>query len=400
VILDDLRSEDGQGQVERSARVRWSDGEFRLTIRVPEAFAPESLDASPFLCVCLLPAMRRGEDVEVRGPVSPLLLGRCAQIADVYARWDSRLHRSSVRAEDLLESPARAPGVACFFSRGVDSMTSAAATRHAPLTHLIFCDRLEPRHSDSVRREEIELADKAAGLLGLPLVLVESNVRELTDPIVGDWEDMVGAGLSFIANALAGAVGHVVIPSTDGPLTVGPCGTSPMLDPLFSTEAVQIEHDALDTRVGKVARIVAEHPELLSLLKVCYDEDRPDNCGRCAKCTATLVALEAAGAREQATGFPGGVDLDYLAGQRLRDLVARVEYAQALPMLEARGSPDGLARVLGDVLERAAALDPEEIKLPDHTPGFRLRAAKERLSVAFPRTRRPRLWRRVRTSLR
>ena len=120
-------------------------------------------------------------------------------------------------------------------------------------------------------------------------------MRELTDPIVRDWADVVGAGLAFLATSTAGGFGHVVIPSSDGPTTVAPVGTSPMLDPLFSTAEVEVVHDAPGTRPAKVAWLARERPELLPLLKVCFREDRPDNCGRCSKCLLTMLALEAVG---------------------------------------------------------------------------------------------------------
>ncbi len=253
---------------------------------MPAEFASRRQDASPFLCASVLLAMRLGENVEVRGPVSAPLLGRVGRIVDLYASWDPRLFRSHVTATDELEPARRADGIACFLSRGVDSLYSATVPRGLPgdLTELVFCDRLEPIHSPGVRAEEVRLATETAALLGLPLVLIESNIRQLTDPIVRDWEDMVGAGLSFLATSMSGGLGHVIIPSSDGPETIGPCGTSPLLDPLFSTAEVEIEHDAPGTRPAKVAWLAREHPEVLPYLKVCYFEDRPDNCGRCSKC--------------------------------------------------------------------------------------------------------------------
>ena len=44
-------------------------------------------------------------------------------------------------------------------------------------------------------------------------------------------------------------------------------------------------------------------------LKVCFYEDRSDNCGSCSKCLLTMLALEAAGARDHATAFPAEIDL-------------------------------------------------------------------------------------------
>ena len=358
---------------------------------MPAEFASRREDASPFLSASVLLAMRLGEDVEVHGPVSAPLLDRVGRIVDLYASWDPRLFRSHVTATDELEPTRRADGIACFLSRGVDSLYSAAVPRGLPgaLTELVFCDRLEPIHSAGVRAEEVRLATDTAALLGLPLVVIESNIRQLTDPIVRDWEDMVGAGLSFLATSMSGGLGYVIIPSSDGPETIGPCGTSPLLDPLFSTAEVEIEHDAPGTRPAKVAWLAREHPEVLPHLKVCYFEDRPDNCGRCSKCLLTMLALEATGLRSQATGFPAEIDREALAALRIRGPQAQTEFAEVERALVARGGSDDLARLVADGLARTVARPPDGV-LPDDSPAFRRRAARRRLAGRPARSAAPR----------
>ena len=370
MIIDELQSGGKGGGTTSSARLAWRGGDFRLDVAMPTEFAAGRPDASPFLCASVLLAMRLGEDLDVRGPVSPPLLKRVARIVDLYAQWDPRLFRTRVRADAELEPAPRAGGIGCFFSRGVDSLYSAATPRGVPgrLTHLVFCDRLEPIHSAGVRAEEVRLAAEAAERLDLPLVLIESNVRELTDPIVRDWADMVGAGLSFLGTSMSGGLRHAVIPSSDGPKTLGPSGTSPMLDPLFSTAEVDVEHDAPATRPAKVAWLARERPDLLPYLKVCFREDRPDNCGRCSKCLLTMLALEAEGSLAQATGFPREVDAEALGAVRIRGLQPREEFEEVERALRARSTNDGLADLVGAALVRSAGLPPTE--LPDDSPAF------------------------------
>ena len=122
MIVDDLRTRERADEVERSGRVRWHGGDFRLSVSTASRFSPPPDDATGFLCAALVRAMRLGEDLELRGGVSRRLL-----------------------------------------------------------------------------------------------VVIETNLRELTDPIVADWADMVGDGLAFLAHAMAGGLGHVVIPSSAAP---------------------------------------------------------------------------------------------------------------------------------------------------------------------------------------
>jgi colanic acid/amylovoran biosynthesis protein len=379
VRLGEPRFEERDGRVERSVRVAWAGGEFRLWVTVPAELAGDPADLSPFVCTTLLLAMRRAEELEVDGPVAPALLERLPRIVDLYARWDPRLYRSRVDAEPGQPPPARAPGIGSFFSRGVDSLYSACSPRAlpGPLTHLVFCDRLEPLHSPVVRAEEVRLAREAAAAVGLPLVVMESNVRELTDPVVRDWEDMAGAGLAFLANALAGGLGHVVIPSSDGPQSIGPNGTSPLLDPLFSSGAVEVEHDEPRTRAAKVAWLARERPDLLPWLKVCFNENRPDNCGRCGKCLLTMLALEGAGARERATGFPGEFDLDALNEISPTQLNARLDFEEVRDAVAAAGAAPELVAACDGIVERARLADPAAAPLRTDSPGFRRRASAE-----------------------
>src|SRR6185436_14598630 len=149
MIIDDLQSGGDEHRATSSARLRWARGEFRLEVTMPTELAPGRPDASPFLCVALLLAMRLGEHVDVRGPVSAPLLERAPAIVDLYSSWDRSLFGARVRAEEELDPAPRAGGTACFLSRGVDSLYSASTPREGrpAITHVVFCDRLEPMHS-------------------------------------------------------------------------------------------------------------------------------------------------------------------------------------------------------------------------------------------------------------
>ncbi|HET8821631.1 MAG TPA: glycosyltransferase family 2 protein [Thermoleophilaceae bacterium] len=391
MIIDSLEVEQQGSLTVTSARLAWRDAEFRLSVGAPRELAPGRPDASPFLCAAVLPAMRLGEDIEVRAPVSGPLRERIPRVVDLYVRWDRRLFRSRVRTAGVLAPAERAPGVGCFLSRGVDSLYSAAAPRggRPEITHLLFCDRLEPIHSASVRAEEVRLATEAACRLGLPLALMDSNIRALTDPLLRDWEDMVGAGLAFLGTSLSGGLGRVVIPSSDGPRTIGPCGTSPLLDPLFSTSEVDVEHDVPLTRPAKVAWLARNRHDLLPWLKVCYYEDRADNCGRCSKCLLTMLALEATGKLDRATGFPVEIDREALASVRIGGRQPIEEFREVEASLRANGASVALADIVAERLDRAAERSPD-LRLRLDSPGFRRRAVRDaRLPVppfGSPRT--------------
>jgi 7-cyano-7-deazaguanine synthase in queuosine biosynthesis len=332
VIIDGVECAERSGLLERSATVRWAGGEFRLGVAAPPALADESPDASGFLAVALPLAMRLGEDVRVEGPVSPELFERTDEIQACYAAWAPFVRRVRVHAElAAIELPVDDRNVMGFFSRGVDSVFMAARDRATKrrLDALVFGDGLEPLHDPATRAAELRRAQLQCRRIGLPLEIMETNVRGLTGPIVRDWEDMCGAGLAFVAHALAGGVSAVHIAATDSFESIEPAGTSPLLDPMFSTERLEIVHDTIAfTRLDKIRWLVEHCPDTIDDLKVCYEENRPDNCGRCGKCMITMACLEVCGALEQSTQFPHELDFDAIAGQRLTVPKALIDWAE------------------------------------------------------------------------
>jgi hypothetical protein len=375
VIVDRLASRDVRDGVERSARVRVAGQEHRLFIACPAGFACQEDDASPFLAAALLPAMRTGEDLEVDGEVSPRLLRRIDRVQSLYQAWDHSLRRADVRVAGE-RAPAGGERVASFFSRGADSMYTAAAERSddGPPTTLLFGETLEPVHDDRVRAHEVSRAREAAERLGLPLITFRTNLREFSDGLVF-WSDYHGAGLAFAALALSGGLRRIVVPATGWYGNVERFGSSPLLDPLFSTETLEVEHGSLErSRVDKLIWLAENRRDLLPYLKVCFAENRPDNCGRCDKCLRTMVALEAAGALGDATEFPDRIDLRELKTVRMAILSGRIDWAEAAAVLRPDGHQGELRRAIVRLLRQSAR------------PSLRL--AIDRLRGRRPRARR------------
>ncbi|MFL5779717.1 MAG: polysaccharide pyruvyl transferase family protein, partial [Thermoleophilaceae bacterium] len=382
MVVERLETRSDDGVVERSARFRWPGGERRVAIAVPAAMAGPDDDASPFLPLALLPAMRRGDHVVVDGPVSERLVRGAHAAADLYHAWAPELPLPSIEVGEEREPPA-APGrsIGLFFSRGVDSTYSAAVPRAypGPIERLLFVRGLDPNLGDAVRDEEVRAAGRQADRLGLPLSVLRTNVHDLTRLFVANWEDMVGAALASIALATAGSLHTVVIAPTDDAVTVGQNGHSPLLDPLFSTAATQVVHDSVALRrVAKTLWLAENRPDLLGELKVCMGEARSDNCGHCAKCILTMAVLRAAGALGAATSFPGSLDLELIRNSPLRAFEPRVEYATLAQLLD-DGRDPALRDAVVDVLAKPLWTYPGAPPRSD-SPDFRQRG--ERMLVS------------------
>jgi hypothetical protein len=316
MIVDDLRTVEHGATVERSARVRWRGGEERLTVTVPAAYASDPADASPFLPAALLPAMRRGEPLEVDGAVSERLLHGLVRAQGAYAAWTPDARPCVVHAAQVTtDAGAAGRAHATLFSRGVDSLFAAVGAEPdlPEIDALVFSPTLHGTFFGDVRDREVALSTEAAERLGAELVVVNTNVRAFVEQTVA-YDDAQGAALATLALATAGGICRVLVPGTHSHHNLKPWGSHPLLDPWFSTEAVEVLHGTLDaTRYAKLARVVAERPDLLPWLKVCFAENRPDNCGRCPKCLETMAYLQALDVLPRATGFPGTLDLDALS---------------------------------------------------------------------------------------
>ena len=149
---------------------------------------------------------------------------------------------------------------------------------------------------------------ETARLLDLPMTVVRSDVPKALVGIV-DFNDATSAMLAAVALSLPGLAGRMLIPSATGYGDLVPAGEHPLLDPLWSTERVEVEHDLCPLREDKVDWLVRNRPDLLPLIHVCMEQDSNENCGRCGKCVWAMVLLYLAGGLERSS-FPSRMDPD------------------------------------------------------------------------------------------
>ena len=349
------------GTVTRRATIAGSHGASSLRVEIPDAIAGDPSDHSHLVGLGIWPAILARSDLHVEATVETGHLNRVQRLLHVYRSWVPALPIPQVTAAGE-RSPAadtKGPGTAAYFSRGVDSMYEAALATQArpPLTHLVFLDGIEPRHSPSVAAAEVGQATAAAELLGLPLSVVRTDAHALTGH-ARDWADIHGCVLAALATTLGGEIGEVVIPSTDSYATLVPYGSHPLLDPLLSTTSLTVRHGDIGAgRATKVAAIAAQRPDLLPFLKVCYEEDRVDNCGRCGKCIITMAALMGCDALGEATGFPDAIPLDELRAMRPAPLQSRQHWIDVVRLLDDTGRAPEVRDAILHALRRAARPD-------------------------------------------
>lgn len=301
----------------------------------------------------LIPAMRVGGEVSVES-ASPRLLANVSEIQKIFRCWDPTLNEVRVTAGATTRDERVGDRVAAFFSGGVDSFYTTLRNREE-ITDLIFLHGFDFSLDQSqVRRRASRAAREVAAALRKNLIEVETDYRDHVGSFL-HWRLLHGAALAVVALLLQRSVRRLLIASTHSYRRLIPFGSHPLLDPLWSTEGIEIVHDGADSvRPQKVAYL-AESSVAMRHLRVCWQNtDGEYNCGRCAKCLRTMVNLRVAGALRRCETLPNELDTGRIARLKIKDENDRFFWLENLRELEQTGRDPELERAL----RRGLALQP------------------------------------------
>jgi len=327
--LLDWRRELAGGDVRLKARIRRA-GQQRpeeLYVAVPERHGELVADEVESLVPALLvPCMQAGEPLVIPDEVSPRLLAGAEAAQQVLRSWYPALSRVEIRARARPESPRpSARGCAAFFSGGVDSFYTALGsldgTIHEPrLTHLLYVRAfgLPIEQGGDVDRTQADM-EAIARELGLELVPISTD---LTSHFPIKWDAHYhGAAMASVALALSRGIGRVLVSASFFYPDLIPWGSHPLLDPLWSTEWLEVRHVGAEARRSDKLKVLARSALALRSLNVCLahgNRGGPANCGRCTKCVRTMVALEILGLLDRTPRFPARLPAGF-AGVLARD---------------------------------------------------------------------------------
>lgn len=355
--IDDLKSVQHEGMSRLSAFIRLGANSREIYFKTAHALVASSYD--PFVPAVVLPAMQRKVDVAVCGPVSTDILSAARHIQEIKSAWHPtwRIARFEAAVGTIAPKATSSGAVAAFFSGGVDSFYTVQKHR-AEITHLIFVSGFDvplyrPAMVEMITREVRRTAQE----IGLPLIEVETNLRQFSDGAFFSWEDQHGAALAAVAHFLAPAFGKIYIPSSYALPFLAPYGSHPGLDPLWSTQSLQVVHDDFDaTRFNKIGAL-STWDTAVKNLRVCWElQERQYNCCRCLKCMWTMAYLRAFGALERASCFPLPLDLQRLSEHLPYMIEHRHRFIQAIAKVEERGDDPALAKALRRALNQGYSL--------------------------------------------
>ena len=275
--------------------------------------------ADGFAVALLLVAMELGEDIEVRGVLSPRLLYGMHEFQRFYNRlFPERFKRVDIHWTELgpVRSPAHSPGAACAFSGGVDSFYTLWS--HLPenetvpgseIGTLLFCQGVDVGLSlKNPGTYETALEDYSclARELGLRLLTLRTNARVFTKHL--QWYQFLAPALIGTAHVLSRTFTrfYVGASTTYGYSHISQSGSDSRIDHLLSSEALEVVHDGAAVSRATKHAVLVDWPVTHSRLRVCSEGWRKDgvlNCGRCEKCVRGMATLEILGALRRYTSF-------------------------------------------------------------------------------------------------
>jgi hypothetical protein len=347
------------GELSFRARVGGQDRRVRLRAEGGET----ATGADPVLAACLMPAMRFGGTLTLPGPVSPRVLRSHREYQAVQRAWSLDWEFGEPPFEEVeVIAPTRVPGaprepgrVAAFFSGGVDSWSTLLD--HPEVTDLIFARGFDlipgKAHHAEVAPEVEAKVREVADELGLTLHVVETDLRELSDPLVL-WDAYYASACMAVAHFLAPRFERVLLASgMDHEVDDPPIGSARLIDHLWNSEQLEIVDDGGRYSRAERTRRIADHPLVQRTLRVCW-ENRGSayNCGRCRKCLTTMITLEAFGARSAIQTFPPDLPLRNLASFETKQILVLTLWEDVLDAVRGAGRAD-LEPTVEDVVERS-----------------------------------------------
>lgn len=288
--IGDFRVEQSEDGCRASALV----GSSRIYFRLIDGDGADVL-GDPFVIAALVSAMESETTISVDPaiPVSTRLIDNLQRFQAIYAGWYSHLRPVAIEAPNRVAPRSPTGRIGCFNSGGVDSLCSVLRHRDE-ITHFVLCQGLDIALKETGRwNRTVEQVGKVADELGKELLLVETNVKQLT----ASRTDNHAAILVSTASLLG--LDTIIVPSALEPSELGIAwGSHPETDPLLSSDWTAVWHDEILSRTRKVA-IIAESGIGLDQLRVC-NRLSDYNCGSCEKCLRTMASLEALGATSAA----------------------------------------------------------------------------------------------------
>ena len=287
-----------------------------------------SIRADAFVTGLLPMAMMLGESVDVDAPVSTRLAHGLEHYQDILTTWWPHFfQRVDIRYSNLAERPdeLRPSGVGCCFSGGVDSFQTVLDLRmpavrfpEFAITHALMINGFDQvmdlnHQGDSQKMNEVYA--RALAQWDIELIMIDTNLKLFKESVMNKthlWATF-GGSLAACAHALGSVFGRFNLPShaTYEHADLEPVGSHPILDPLLSTDQLQVMHTGARWSRARKLEALIDQPVFRDNVRVCFRNPEFDvdsgaviNCGKCEKCIRTIISLDILGRLDEFPTFP------------------------------------------------------------------------------------------------
>lgn len=185
---------------------------------------------------------------------------------------------------------------ALAFSLGVDSFYSCFFGKPKP-DLLIFVAGFDvPLHNQQLIEQYQHSLQQIAEAVGMQWGIIHTNLRQHHTFNRTPWPYTHGGALGFIGHLLKPQIDTFMISSSYDRDHLGPYGSHPLLDQLWSSSDLQIIHFGDDIARSMKLKKLLNHPIARNLvakhLRVCWENPGLiGNCGYCQKCVMTRINL-------------------------------------------------------------------------------------------------------------
>lgn len=325
----------------------------RIYFQVEGAVLTPSAEA--FVLMTLLPAMKLGSEIEIEEAVSGKLISSLPDIQSILRQWFPEEDLKKFPIENIplkRENPPKNLKSATFSSGGIDSYYSLIKNQ-SEITDIIFIKGFDIKLNNEVLlKNSLELVQKIGNHFNKNVIVIETNLKLFLNRYV-NLRIHFGVFLSSIAHLLSNRIRKVFIPAGDSYARILPHGSHPLLDPMFSSESMQIVHDGCEsTRLEKL-KTISDSDFAVNNLRVCFNAHTSflTNCEWCEKCIRTKLGLLIINKLSNNPSFKKPIEIGRIRKLKLRPNIKNY-YTEILYELEKTGEYPELCYAVSSILNQ------------------------------------------------
>ncbi|HRN71435.1 MAG TPA: hypothetical protein PLS49_09750, partial [Candidatus Woesebacteria bacterium] len=280
----------------------------RIWYTIPTVYATKTTYYDAFFILALPLAIANQEELVFEGTISSELLKKTKRIETYYHEIYKK--KTVITVKTTKHTKEDTPYVGQCFTLGVDSFYTLCCytnKQDPPLRHLLYVDGYDIPFYQKKFLNEIHMnIKKVATRTNTKAIFVETNLRELTDHIIGWGRYHVSAlvAVATFTNMKKVYINGESFEFPDWGLRFG-------VDKMYSSSYKQIQfiaHNVL--REKKLEQILTtSYTDLfLQYVRVCWENvgirHLPYNCSSCQKCIKTQLSLFTLGVTKTPTFLP------------------------------------------------------------------------------------------------